>query len=182
VLASLALAGVAGATEESGSGRAGACGAMAFATLGVDSGGPEAIVVDSTTPVDVIGVDLAVPCTGPVVATFYAQVPSTTDNYSSIFLVAECVAPAVPGGCTPGTSTRSQPRGTSFGGPDYQLFQLSGLTFTNPATIVGVFPSIGRGHYAFRAQAAVQVGGQLNLRDLVLLVQTYGAPGATPAR
>jgi hypothetical protein len=183
-LAALVLGLAAGhpaeAIEGTGSGRGGACAVMAFATFGVDSGGDE-VSITSTSPVDIIQTSLTLPCDGPVVATFFAQAATTSVNYSSIYLVAECVVPSTPGGCQPGTTTHTQPRGTSFGGPDRQLFQI-GTQGLGPASVIGVFPALPRGTYTFKAQGDVQVGGFLQIQDRALVIQAYGTPPSSSAR
>jgi hypothetical protein len=89
------------ADEGAGFGRAGSCGAMAYRTLGVDDGADQ-LTITSTDLVDVLQAALELLCTGPVLATFYAQDARTSGgNPSAVFLTAECVEPSVAGGCVP---------------------------------------------------------------------------------
>jgi hypothetical protein len=162
-----------GATAN-GNAPAGSCGVMAFDAS------------TSVQPISQVGgntqlgtVNAGLPCDGPVLVSLTTELATAGASLMYTTMVATCIAPAVPGGCTvPGTPTSPVPDGST-------LLSSSGPFNIETRTTTAVFPNLTRGNYRFDVFIANGIPGvSVNAERRIWTIHAGGtlpqtAPGSS---
>jgi hypothetical protein len=120
-------------------------------------------------------VTVNLPCDGPAFASLTTVILTTASTGVSAILRASCIAPAVPGGCTPGS-----PAVVPVPDNPILVSPFNGNALFETRTAAVIFPSLTRGHYQFDANLLNFIAGDLTVEKRVFTVQTGGALPVTP--